>query len=378
MPSGKRDYYEVLGVAKDAAADAIKKAYRKLAIQLHPDRNKAKDAEDKFKELSEAYAVLSDPEKRARYDQLGHAGIDAQYSAEDLFRNVDFGDMFRGMGFEGIFGDLFGMGRGSSGGPHRGRDLQVAYNLTLEEAYEGTSADIAYWRLENCEPCKGTGAEPGSKIDTCTTCRGRGQVQRTVRTPFGNMSQVGGCPDCGGQGRRIINPCKKCKGTGHDRHKRTVTVQIPAGVETGQSLRVQGQGEVGMRGGPYGDLYVEIQVKPHTRFHREGPDLVTELPISIPQAALGTTVDQQTIDGVVQLSIPPGSETGKVLRLRGKGMPYLRGSGHGDLHVRLRVVVPTKISDRGRQLLQELSAELDGDAAVQNKKGGFFDFLRSP
>ena len=381
MASGKRDYYEVLGVPRDADPDTIKKAYRKLAIQLHPDRNKAPDAEERFKELSEAYAVLSDGEKKARYDQFGHAGIDAQYSSEDLFRTINFNDLFGGMGFESLFGQLFGMGgpgAGRGGGPGRGRDLQVAHSITLAQAFQGVEAELTYWRLEACTHCKGSGAEPGSKVDTCPTCRGSGQVSRLMRTAFGTLQQVGACPDCGGEGRRIETPCKVCRGSGHDRHKRTVAVSIPAGIESGQSLRVAGQGEVGARGGPHGDLYVEVHVEEHPRFHREGADLVTEIPISIPQAVLGAAVELETLDGTVELQVPAGSETGKVLRLRGRGMPYLRGSGRGDLHVRLRVVTPAKLSERARQLVEELAQELDGQLPKGPRKGsrkGFVDRL---
>lgn len=371
MASGKRDYYEVLGVGRDAAPDAIKKAYRKLAIQLHPDRNKEAGAEEKFKELSEAYAVLSDPEKKARYDQLGHAGIDQQYSSDDLYRNIDFSDLFGGMGFESILNQMFGFG-GRAAGPSRGRDLQVAHTITLEQAFTGTEAAIEYARLESCANCKGSGAEPGSKVDTCPTCRGQGQVQRLVRTPFGTMSQVSTCPDCRGAGQRIESPCRTCRGSGHERHRRKVTVAVPAGIESGQSLRVAGQGEVGHRGGPPGDLYVEIEVTRHPRFQRDGADLYVEQPISIPQAVLGTQVEVEALDGKVQVEVPPGSESGKVLRLRGRGMPYLRGSGRGDLHVALRIHVPTKLSEKARHLLEELGKELDGEVKAPRKKRGLF------
>lgn len=372
MAAGKKDYYEVLGVARDADGDAIKKAYRKMAIQLHPDRNKAADAEDRFKELSEAYAVLSDAEKKARYDQFGHAGIDQQYSSEDIFRNVDFGDLFRGSGFENIFSSMFGQG-GRQTGPARGRDLQTTHAITLEQAFTGTEATIEYWRLEGCEHCKGNGAEPGSKVDTCKTCRGQGQVQRQVRTAFGVLSQVTACPDCRGEGRLIESPCKVCKGSGHDRHKRKVTVQVPAGIEAGQVLRVAGQGEVGGRGGAYGDLYVEVQVRAHERFHREGTDLLMDVPISFPEAVLGTELKLDTLDGEVAVAVPAGSETGKVLRVRGKGMPFLRGSGRGDLHIQLRIQVPSKVSDHARALLEELAKDLAVDSGKLGKrKKGLF------
>ncbi|MCA1819861.1 MAG: molecular chaperone DnaJ [Halobacteriales archaeon] len=367
MASGKRDYYDVLGIPRDAAPDAIKKAYRKLAIQLHPDRNKAADAEERFKELSEAYAVLSDPEKKQRYDQHGHAGIDQQYTSEDLYRTINFNDLFGGMGFESVFGNLFGFG-GRHAGPSRGRDLQTSHAITLEEAFRGSEAKIEYWRLEACPHCKGTGAEPGTKVDTCPTCRGQGQVQRHVRTAFGTLAQVTACPDCRGEGRRIEMPCRHCKGSGHDRQRHSVTVTIPAGIESGQTLRVAGQGEVGGRGGDHGDLYVEVEVRPHERFHREGPDLVVEVPISFPEAVLGTQLKIATLDGEVAVDTPAGSETGQVLRVRGRGMPYLRGSGRGDLHVRLRVVVPDKVGEKARRLLEELAKELDVEGGKMGKR----------
>jgi molecular chaperone DnaJ len=371
VASAKRDYYEVLGVPKDAGADAIKKAYRKLAIQLHPDRNKAPDAEEKFKELSEAYAVLSDVEKRQRYDQLGHAGIDQQYSSEDLFRNINFEDIFGGMGFEGLFGNLFGFGGagpGRSGGPQRGRDMQVSHAITLEEAFAGVEAEIEYARLESCGTCKGTGAEPGTRVDTCSECRGTGHVQRLMRTAFGTISQVTTCRTCGGEGRTFASPCKHCKGSGHERRRHKVSVTIPAGIDSGQVLRLGGQGEVGARGGSVGDLFVEVEVKQHPRFAREGADLVTEVPLTITEAVLGAEVELETLDGTITLQVPAGSETGKVLRVRGKGMPFLRGSGRGDLHVRLRVVVPGKVSEKARHLLEELAGELGPPAGKPGKK----------
>lgn len=381
--AGKRDYYEVLGIQKDADAAAIKKAYRKLAIKFHPDRNQEDGAEDRFKEVSEAYAVLSDPEKRQRYDQFGHAGIDQQYSSEDIFRGVDFEDILRGFGFgggqgQGGFGNIFDMffGGGRGHGPTRGRDLQATADVTLEEAYAGLEHEVEYWRLEDCDHCSGSGAEPGSDVSTCGTCGGRGQVEQHQRTPFGVLRQVGACPTCRGQGRTIETPCKQCKGSGHDRRKRSITVTIPAGIDDGQSLRVSGGGEVGGRGAPHGDLYVQVRIKPHERFRRDGPDLLTELPLTIPEAVLGTTVDLQTLDGDVEVSVPAGSESGKVLRLRGKGMPFLRGSGRGDLHVRLRVTSPKKLSPRARALFEELAEELEGDVPTGPRKGGFFDFLK--
>lgn len=378
--AGKRDYYEVLGVARDADAAAIKQAYRKLAIKFHPDRNQEAGAEDRFKEVSEAYAVLSDGEKRKRYDQFGHAGIDQQYSAEDIFRGADFEDIFRGFGFgtgSGGVGSIFDMFFGGRGrGPSRGRDLQVGTELTLEEALTGVTRDIEYWRLEECGRCEGKGGEPGTSIETCSTCGGRGQVEQHQRTPFGILRQVGVCPACRGKGSTVSTPCRQCGGSGHDRAKRSLDVDIPAGIDDGQSLRVTGGGEVGGHGAPHGDLYVQVHVRAHERFRRDGADLATELPLTIPEAVLGTKVDLDTLDGAVEVSIPAGSETGKVLRLRGKGMPYLRGGGRGDLHVHLRVASPRKLSPRAKELFEELSEELGGEVPTGPRKSGFFDFLR--
>lgn len=371
--AGKRDYYEVLGIAKDADAASIKKAYRKLAIKYHPDRNQEPGAEETFKEVSEAYAVLSDDEKRQRYDQYGHAGIDQQYSTEDIFRNVNFQDIFGGAGGGGGFGSIFDMffgGGGGGHGPSRGRDLQLSQSISLEDAYRGTKIDVQYYRLEDCGRCSGSGAEPGASVDTCGTCRGQGQVQRQTRTPFGIMNQVTACPDCGGSGKTISNPCTQCRGSGHDRAQKKESVKIPAGIEDGMRIRVQGAGEVGGRGGPYGDLFIEVHVKSDKQFHREGPDLLTEHVLTIPQAVMGHKFSLETFDGKVNVNAPAGTETGDTLRLAGKGMPYLRGSGRGDLLVRVRVQTPKKLSKKAQSLMEELAEEL-GDATDDKK--GFFD-----
>ncbi len=373
--TGKRDYYDVLGLGRDADAATIKKAYRKLAIKYHPDRNQDAGAEDKFKEVSEAYAVLSDDDKRARYDQHGHAGIDQQYSTEDIFRNVDFQDIFGGMG--GGFGSIFDMffGGGSRGhGPSRGRDLQLTKHISLEDAYRGTDVEVEYFRLENCVHCSGNGAEPGSRVDQCGTCGGHGQVQRQQRTPFGIVSQVGACPTCGGSGRNITTPCKVCRGSGHDRQKKRERVKVPAGIDDGMRMRVAGAGEVGGRGGPHGDLYIELRVDEDKRFVRDGADLVADLAITIPQAVLGAQGKLETFDGPVQVDIPAGTESGHTVRLRGKGMPYLRGTGHGDILVRVRVVTPKKLNDKSRKLFEELADELG--THVESGKKGFFNFLK--
>lgn len=366
----KRDYYDVLGVDKSIDEAGLKKAYRKLAMKYHPDRNKEESASEKFKEVSEAYAILSDGEKRARYDQHGHAGVDGNFS-EDMFRGQNFQDIFGGMGggFGDLFGNLFG---GGQRGPARGRDLHGSETITLEEAFKGINKDITYTRSETCDHCKGSRAEPGTEVHNCTTCHGQGRVVQSVRTPFGNMQQQSACPACRGQGKQITTLCTQCSGRGEKRAKKTVTVNIPAGIDDGQTMRVGGGGEAGEAG--YGDLMVDIRVKRHERFHREGPDLLVELPVSFPQAVLGAKMDVKLLDGTVTMDVPSGVETGKTLRIRGRGMPYLNGHGRGDVHVTIRVVTPTKLNDKTRSLIEELAEELDGE--VPEGKKGFFDFLR--
>lgn len=371
---GKRDYYEVLGIGKDADATTVKKAYRKMAIKYHPDRNQEDGASEQFKEVSEAYAVLSDDEKKQRYDRHGHAGIDQQYSSEDIFRNANFNDIFGGGGgFGNIFDTFFG-GRGGAQGPSRGRDLQISQQVTLQEAFDGSVADVTYHRLAQCGRCKGDGAEPGSKVDTCATCRGHGQVQHQQRTPFGVINQVGACPDCGGSGKAIQHHCTQCKGSGQNREKRNERVKVPAGINDGMRIRVSGGGEVGGQGGPDGDLYIEIRLKAHDHFERDGNDLIAEHVINLPQAALGVHRKMDALDGAVEFEIPAGTESGEVLRIKGRGMPYLRGSGRGDILVRVRVVTPKKLTGKARELLEELAEELGSD--VKEKKG-FFERLRS-
>ena len=369
--AGKRDYYEVLGVDKGADAQTIKKAYRKLAIKYHPDRNQEPGAEETFKEVSEAYAVLSDDEKRGRYDQYGHAGIDSQYSTEDIFRNTNFGDIFgQGGGFGSIF-DMFFGGGGGGHGPSRGRDMQVRQAIDLEDALEGTEVEVDYHRLDTCGRCKGDRAEPGSSVDRCGRCGGQGRVQFQQRTPFGIMNQIGACPDCGGQGETLSDPCHQCKGSGHDRVRKQARVKVPKGIEDGMRIRVAGGGEVGGMGGPHGDLYIEIQVRPHKQFHRDGADLLTEHPVSIPQAALGAQFTLEALDGEVGFEVPAGTQSGETLRIKGRGMPYLRGAGRGDLMIRIRVDIPKKLNSNAKALMMQLAEELETPADTGKK--GFFD-----
>lgn len=366
----KRDYYDVLGVDRSSDAATIKKAYRKLAMQYHPDRNKDAGAEDMFKEISEAYAVLSDEDKKSRYDQYGHSGIDGQFSQEDIFRNADFSDIFGGGGLGDIFGQMFGFGGGSRRAS-RGRSLEVEVAITLKQAFEGAKVPVRYNREADCNTCEGSGAEPGTPVSTCGTCGGSGQVAQQVRTPFGVMQQVGACRACQGQGKTIETHCRACGGSARMRDRREIEVDLPAGIDDGQGLRVQGGGDAGAHGLPPGDLIVRVHVRPHERFHREGDDLLTEVPITFPQASLGAKVELETMDGKVDLTIPAGVESGKTLRMRGKGMPSTRHQGRGDLHVRLRVVTPKKISEKAREHLEALAAEW-GDEIQEADKKGFF------
>ncbi len=359
MPE-KKDYYDVLGVSKDASEKDIKSAYRKLAMKYHPDRSDASDAEERFKEISEAYAVLSDTDKRRQYDQFGHAGINSQYSQEDLFRGVNFEDLLRGFGFGGGGGEsIFDMffGGGHRRGPGRGRDLRVDLNMTLEQAAEGLETTLDVPRTESCPTCKGSGAKPGTSPVTCIQCRGAGQVTRAQNTPFGQMITSSTCPKCGGRGQMITSPCQECSGAGRVHRTRKINVKIPPGVEDGQHLKLRGQGDAAPPGGEPGDLYVFLNILPHPIFQRVESDLLYEMPISITQAALGHEAEIPTLNGKAKMKIPPGTQTGSIFRLRGKGMPRLHGVGSGDMHVKVKVKTPAELTVRQRHLLEELAAE---------------------
>lgn len=354
----KRDYYDILGVNKDADKKQIKKAYRKLALKYHPDKNPSKEAEEKFKEISEAYAVLSDDKKRQMYDQYGHAGIDQQYSSEDIFRNADFGDIFGGMGgFQDIFNQFFGGGFSRGRRQRRGADLRYDTEITLEQAYNGLDKDIRIPRTETCDVCNGSGAKPGTKPETCSKCGGRGQVRQSRRTAFGMFTQVTACPHCQGNGQSIKEKCKKCNGSGRVQVTRDISIHIPAGVNDGSQLRLAGEGESGPGG--TGDLYVVIHVKPHPQFKRRGADLYTFQTITFSEAALGTKRDIETINGEsVTLKIPGGTQHGTILRLKNKGMPLMRSSGYGDMYVEVHVETPKKLSRKAKKLFKELEHEL--------------------
>ena len=357
----KRDYYEILGVSRDATKEEIKRAYRKLALKYHPDRNPSKDAEEKFKEISEAYAVLSDDEKRRQYDMFGHEGIDQRYSYEDIFRGADFGEIFRDLGFDfgfGGFEDFFEhfFGRGYSR-RKRGADLRYDVEISLEDAYHGKSIEVRIPRTERCEVCNGTGAKPGTQPVRCSECGGTGQIQRSRRTAFGIFTQITVCPRCNGKGTIIKTPCPECGGRGVVQKTRTIEVKIPKGIDEGAHLRLVGQGEAG-EDGEAGDLYIVVHMKPHEKFKRDGENLYTEKRITFPEAALGGNLIIETLDGTTTLKISPGTESGDVFKIKGKGMPKMRGFGYGDLYVKIQVETPKKLSRKAKRLIEELSKEI--------------------
>ena len=360
-----RNYYEILGVGKDAGEAEIKKAFRQLALKHHPDRNPGDaGAEERFKALNEAYAVLSDPDKRAQYDRYGR--VDLPPGGPDL---SGFGDLFDDL-FEGFFGGQ-GRGGGRRARGRRGDDLRYDLELSLEEAAEGIETRLQIPRLEACEPCRGSGVEPGSKRVTCATCQGRGQL----RYQQGFLTVARTCPQCAGEGQINKNPCKECSGQGRVAAERALKVRIPAGVEDGNQLRLTSEGEGGLGGGPPGDLYVVVHVRPHEFFTRHGNDLHCALPLTFAQAALGAEVDVPVLGGVAKLKVPAGTQNAATLRLRGKGMPGLHGRGKGDACYAVVVEVPTKLTARQKELLEEF-ARASGDAGHGPLVGGFLDSLK--
>jgi molecular chaperone DnaJ len=369
MSASKRDYYELLGVARDATGDDIRKAYRKLARQYHPDVNKDAGAEARFKEISEAYEVLSDDQKRAAYDRFGHAGP----------QMGGFGDMSGFGGFGDIFEDLFaGFGmrpRATKRGPRRGADLRLDLTISFEEAVFGLEKEIEVPRQETCQRCFGTGAEPGTSPIRCPQCNGTGEVRRVQQSILGSFVNVTTCPRCNGEGEVVTSPCSECHGQKRVQATRRLSVNIPAGVDDDTRIRLEGQGEAGLNGGPAGNLYVVLHVQPHAFFQRQDNDILLELPVNIVQAALGDEVDVPTLEGVQKFAIPPGTQQGKAFRLKGKGVPRLQRNGRGDEIIVVRVVVPTSLDEKQKQLLRELGKTLRKENLSPSDKG-FFDKVK--
>ncbi|WP_226673179.1 molecular chaperone DnaJ [Rossellomorea aquimaris] len=368
----KRDYYEVLGVGKDASKDEMKKAYRKLSKKYHPDINKEADADEKFKEISEAYEVLSDDQKRAQYDRFGHTDPNQGFGGGADFGGGGFG------GFEDIFNTFFGGGGGGRrrdpNAPRQGADLQYTMSLTFEEAVFGKETEIEIPREEECDTCKGSGAKPGTKVNTCSHCNGSGQLNVEQNTPFGRIVNRRVCHYCNGTGKQIKEKCSTCGGDGKVQKRRKISVKIPAGIDDGQQLRVTGQGEPGINGGPAGDLYVVFHVRSHDFFERNGDDIYCEMPVTFAQAALGDEIEVPTLHGKVKLKVPAGTQTSTRFRLKGKGVPNVRGYGTGDQHVQVKVVTPSKLTDKQKQLLREF-ADISGQIPDEQHES-FFDKVK--
>lgn len=369
----KRDYYEVLGVSKTATDDELKKAYRRIAKENHPDLHPGdKECEERFKEANEAYEVLSDADKRAKYDQFGHAAFDPTQGY-----GQGFGGGFGGFGDFGDLGDIFGDIFGGFGGarsnpnaPRKGESVRSSVTITFEEAAFGCKKDISVSRVESCTDCGGSGCAPGTTPEVCPDCKGSGVVRQMQRTPFGMAQSSAPCSKCRGTGKIIHQPCKTCRGMGNIRRQHKINVSIPAGIDDGQTISIRGQGSAGSNGGPQGDLLVTVDVKQHERFEREGNDVIIEQELSFAQAALGAEVEVPTLDGAVKLNIPEGTQTGAKFRLRGKGIPYLRGSGRGDQWVYVRVVTPRGLTGAQKDLLRQFASAMgEGEGA---HSGGIF------
>ena len=368
------EYYDRLGVSKDASQDEIKRAYRKMSKKYHPDINKEPGAEEKYKEVQEAYETLSDDQKRAAYDQYGPDGANAGFGGQGGFGGFDGGAGFGG--FEDIFSSFFGGGASRNpNAPRQGDDLQYRVNLSFEEAVFGAEKEVHYNREATCKTCSGSGAKPGTSPVTCGRCHGQGVINVDTQTPLGVMRRQVTCDVCHGTGQEIKDPCQTCHGTGHEKQSHKVSAKIPAGVETGQQIRLAGQGEAGFNGGPYGDLFVIINVNPSDKFTRDGSTIYYTLNISFVQAALGDTVEVPTVHGNVEMTIPAGTQTGKTFRLKGKGAPRLRGGSQGDQHVTVKIVTPTKLNDAQKEALLAF-AKASGDEKIVPQKKGFFNKVK--
>jgi molecular chaperone DnaJ len=369
MATQQTDYYETLGVARTATADEIKRAFRRLAMEYHPDRNQKPGAEARFKAINEAYEVLSDPDKRAAYDRFGIAGLNGMGERG-----------FEGFGNFGGFGDIFdaffgGTATRNRRTAQRGRDLHDEVKISFQQASTGAETEIEIDRLENCTICGGRGSEPGSQPEKCPACNGAGEVRRVQQSIFGQFVNVATCERCRGEGRIITRPCTSCRGSGRERKQRKLVIKIPPGVDNGSQMRLSGEGEAGLNGGGPGNLYVTIQVQSHPFFQRDGDDLLYDLPLNYAQAALGDEVKIPTLDGQMPLKIPAGTQSGRVFQLREKGMPHLRGGGHGDELVKVRVITPTNLTKEQRQLFEQLSESL-GKAVMPQEDKGIFDRIR--
>ncbi len=379
MADQKRDYYEVLGVSKSASDTEIKKAYRKLAKENHPDLNPGdKAAEARFKEINEAYEILSDSDKRTRYDQFGFAGVDPSYAAQNggygggFDGSFDFGDL--GDIFGSFFGGGFGGSTRSRTGPQRGESLRTSITITFEEAAFGCEKEVSLERVEQCESCRGTGAAPGTSPETCSNCGGSGTVQQRRQTPMGVFATTGPCPKCGGKGKIISSPCRSCGGSGQIRKRKTVKVSIPAGIDNGQIISLRGQGNAGRNGGPSGDLQIVVAVQPHQLFRRDGSDVYCDAPITFTQAVLGSELEIPTIDGKVSYNLPEGTQTGSTFRLKGKGIPNVNGRGRGDQFVTVHIETPRNLNREQKEALRKFSETLREQNYKERKS--FFDMFK--
>ena len=370
MTTNKRDYYDVLGVARSASDEELKKAFRRLALEYHPDRNQTDGAEERFKEINEAYQVLSDAKKRSSYDRFGHVGVEHNGARGfEGFENFGgFGDIF-----DAFFGGGFGT-RTRTNTSRRGADLQYALTVEFEEAVFGTENEFEIQRTEHCSRCRGAGSEPGSSPTPCTNCGGTGQVRRTHQSIFGQYVQASACGTCRGEGKIITQPCSNCRGRGTERRSRRLVISVPAGIEGGTQIRLNGEGEPGANGGRPGDLYVSIRIKDHPVFRREGYEIIYTMPVNVAQAALGATVEVPTMEGTAELEIPAGMQSGEVFRLKGRGVPHLKSTRRGDQLVQVIVETPKSLTEEQRGLLQQLAASLENGESDHDK--GWFGKIK--